>query len=61
MGYVIGERDLDRATDLRRLKKGLSPAAQRILDRTIDRLQARGVAKLARIGRRRRRKAPVAR
>lgn len=54
MPYTSAERDLQRATDLRRLKRGKGPDAQRGLEDAAQRLERRAVQKLSKLGRRRR-------
>lgn len=58
MGYSTGERDIERAKDLRKQATGVkSEGAKRTIGRAADRLEARGAAKLGRIGRKRVKKA----
>jgi len=53
MANVSAERDLDRAKELRRLRKGIrSPAAIRAIEEAATRLEARGARKLGKLGRR---------
>ena len=60
MGYSTGERDLERARDLRKQAKTVKSAtAKRTIERAADRLESRGAAKLGRVGRKRARKASV--
>lgn len=60
MGYSTGERDIERAQDLRKQSKTVhSPSAKRVIERAADRLEARGAGKLGRIGRKRTHKARV--
>ena len=60
MGYSTGERDIQRANDLRKQAKTVqSESAKRTIQRAADRLESRGAAKLGRIGRRRARRVGV--
>lgn len=59
MPYTSAEKDLDRAQQLRRMKKGRSNEAVRGLEDAATRLEARAVRKLSQVGRRRRK--PVSR
>ena len=53
MANVSAERDLDRAKELRRLRKGVrTPAAARAIEEAAARLEARGARKLGKLGRR---------
>lgn len=59
---ISGERDLDRAADLRkRAKAAKGTDATRILDAAANRLESRGARKLAKLGRTKPKVAPVQR
>ena len=61
MANVSGERDIQRAKDLRKSLKGVrSPLAKTTIEATADRLENRGANKIAKLARRRRKKAPDA-
>ena len=52
MAKTTGERDIQRAKDIRQLTKGLHDAqAKRDAEEAAKRLERRGVAKLKKIGR----------
>jgi len=55
MANTSGERDIERAKDLRRATKGVkSRTAVRVMEATAQRLEERGARKLAKVGRKRR-------
>lgn len=52
MGYTTGERDIQRAKDMRKLAKGVRDAgAKRDLEDAAGRLERRGARKARKIGR----------
>ncbi len=56
MANVSAERDLDRAKELRRMRKGVrAPVAARALEEAATRLENRAARKLSRLGRRKKR------
>ena len=56
---VSGERDLDRAADLRKRSKAAKGTdATRILENAANRLESRGARKLSKLGRKKPKAAP---
>lgn len=51
MANTAGEADFDRAKAMRARKKGLGAKAGKALDEAADRLEARGIKKVSRVGR----------
>jgi len=60
MSNTSGERDIERAKEIRRTTKGVkSRGAVRVMEAAAQRLEERGARKLAKVGRRRRKPAVV--